>query len=87
MIKTVEHAYNIEDMEYIEETGSYELYEPEDHDWDNSPSAPRWRVWHVIIMLILLVVAALVLVYGVLPFIASLSTSTSAAQLPVPVQA
>ena len=89
----VEQFVNMDDIEYVDDAGSYVAhdYEPATTDWemdsDEMVSSRRWTVWHVIALLILLVVVAAVLVFVVLPYITSLTTGAPAVHLPTPVQA
>lgn len=89
----MENSYNLSDIEIIDENQQadlYEDYESASADWDDSEveTERNFTVWHLAMGLVLLVIAALVLVYVVLPFIASLGAPTSASQiLPNAVQA
>jgi hypothetical protein len=84
----VEQSYNLNDYE-AHNADSYNSYESAP-EWDDrsseSGASYRWRIWHVILLVLLLIFVAAVIVYVVLPYITSFTTTPSASQLPIPVQ-
>lgn len=85
----MEQSYNLNDIEEHDADlyNEYESATEWDEDTTQSHASRRWTIWHISLLLVLLVIVAAVVVFVVLPFIASLSPTPSASQLPTPVQA
>ncbi|MDQ7024257.1 MAG: hypothetical protein Q9P01_20805 [Anaerolineae bacterium] len=85
----MEQSYNRDDIEEhdVDLYNEYESATEWDEDGLQVHASHRWTIWQIVLLLLLLVVIAAIVVYVVLPFIASLNPTSSASQLPTPVQA